>query len=103
MTKRIVICCDGMWNIPDKLDRGKVCPSNVTKVALAVASKQADGTEQKVFYDKGVGTGGVDRIRGGTFGMGLSQNIEDAYRFVIDNYEPGVRFTSSGSAEVPTP
>lgn len=84
MTKRIVICCDGTWNVPDQPN-----PSNVTKVALTVASRDATGIEQRVFYDKGVGTGAFDRIRGGAFGWGLSNKIRDAYRFLISNYDPG--------------
>ena len=60
MSKRLVIGSDGTWNIPDRIDRGKVCPSNVAKFALAVAPRDATGVEQRVFYDKGVGTGAWD-------------------------------------------
>lgn len=88
MTRRLVICCDGTWNIPDRKDRGKVSPSNVAKMALAVAPHDGEGAEQLVFYDKGVGTEIFDRLRGGAFGWGLSRNIQDAYRFIVDAYEP---------------
>ena len=87
MPKRIVVCCDGTWNSPDQKDRGQVRPSNVAKIALAILARDANGTEQKVFYDKGVGTGfGLDRLFGGAFGMGLSRNIGDAYRYLMENY-----------------
>ena len=89
MAKRLVICSDGTWNIPDRQDRGKVRPSNVAKMALAITPRAADGTEQLVFYGKGVGTGPLDRLRGGAFGWGLSKNIQDAYRFIIEHHEPG--------------
>lgn len=91
MSKRLVICSDGTWNIPDHKDRGQVCPSNVAKVALAVASRDRDGVAQVLFYDKGVGTGtGMwDRFTGGAFGWGLSGHILAAYRFLIAQYEPG--------------
>ena len=89
MPRRLVICCDGTWNIPDRKDRGKVSPSNVAKIALAVTPRGRDGSEQLVFYDKGVGTEVFDRLRGGVFGWGLSRNIQDAYRFIVDAYEPG--------------
>lgn len=90
MPKRIVICCDGTWNSPDQKDRGKTCPSNVAKVALAALTRDARGKEQKIFYDKGVGTGlGLDRLLGGAFGVGLSRNIGDAYRYLVENYEDG--------------
>jgi uncharacterized protein (DUF2235 family) len=42
------------------------------------------------YYGQGVGTGNVvDRFSGGAFGRGLEENIHDAYRFLIANYEPG--------------
>ena len=90
MSKRLVICSDGTWNTPDQKDRGKYRPSNVVKIARAVAPFGKDGKTQIVFYDKGVGTGwGLDRLTGGAFGQGLNDNIKDAYRFLIHNYEGG--------------
>lgn len=90
MSKRIIICSDGTWNTPDQKDRGEVRPTNVTKMALSVASKGTDGKIQIVFYDKGVGTGwGLNRWIGGMFGTGISKNIEDAYRFLIETYKVG--------------
>ena len=84
MSKRLVVCCDGTWNTPDQQQ-----PTNVTKIALAVASADDDGLEQRVFYHRGVGSRPGDRIRGGAFGYGLSRNVRDAYRFLVHNYEPG--------------
>jgi uncharacterized protein (DUF2235 family) len=81
--KRIVICCDGTWNRPDAAS-----PTNVAKMALAVAD--ADGeTQQLVLYHRGVGTGRFDRVRGGAFGWGLSRNVRDCYRFVVEHFEAG--------------
>ena len=83
--KRIIICCDGTWNKPDKKN-----PTNVIKLARAVLPTAPDGTSQIVFYDEGVGTGpGLDHLLGGMFGSGLEKNIGDAYRFLIHNYEDG--------------
>jgi uncharacterized protein (DUF2235 family) len=87
--KRIVICCDGTWNKPDQYQGSVLSPSNVTKVALCVAPVDAKGDEQRVFYDKGVGTGAFDRLRGGAFGFGISTKILDSYGFLIANYDPG--------------
>ncbi len=87
--KRIVICCDGTWSKPDQMQGGVLSPSNVTKVALCVAPAGPEGVEQRLFYDKGVGTGAFDRIRGGAFGWGISEKILAAYRFLIANYDPG--------------
>ena len=87
--KHIVVCCDGTWNTPDHVDRGKVSPSNVVKMALAVVPVHTDGTPQIVHYHSGVGTGRFDHLRGGAFGFGLSANILEAYRFVVRRFEPG--------------
>ena len=64
--KRIAICCDGTWNRADQ-----AFPTNVARTATAILPA-ADGVEQRVFYDSGVGTGGrLDRILGGLLGLGL--------------------------------
>ena len=84
MSKRLVLCCDGTWNSPDQKS-----PTNVTKLALAVAPTDADGREQRTFYHPGVGTNRWERLRGGAFGFGLSRNVRDAYRFLVENFEPG--------------
>jgi uncharacterized protein (DUF2235 family) len=87
--KRLVVCCDGTWNRPDQVDRGEIEPSNVAKVALAVKARGAGDVEQRMYYHRGVGTGRLDRLRGGIFGAGLSRNIRDAYTWVARNFLPG--------------
>jgi uncharacterized protein (DUF2235 family) len=87
--KRLVVCCDGTWNRPDHVDRGVAAPTNVAKLALAVADRDADGVEQVLHYEAGVGTRRSERLLGGGFGYGLSRNVLDAYRFLVDAYEPG--------------
>ncbi|MEV8034942.1 DUF2235 domain-containing protein [Streptomyces sp. NPDC086182] len=84
MSKRLVICCDGTWNFADQPSR-----TNVAKVALSVLPGSVDGREQRVYYHSGVGTNRWERLSGGAFGVGLSPNILDAYRFLVDTYEPG--------------
>ncbi|MGW3550379.1 DUF2235 domain-containing protein [Streptomyces griseoincarnatus] len=84
MTKRLVVCCDGTWNFADQPSR-----TNVAKVALSVLPRSAAGTEQRVCYHRGVGTRRGERLRGGAFGVGLSRNVADAYRFLVGAYEPG--------------
>lgn len=90
MTKKLVICCDGTWNRPDQeTDAGVLCPTNVTKLAYRVAKRDGDRL-QVLYYDAGVGTGGVvDRYIGGALGKGLDENIFEAYRFLVANYEAG--------------
>jgi len=88
--KRIVICCDGTWNSADQESDGVPCPTNVVKLAYRVAKRDPNSVGQVVYYDQGVGTGNpVDRISGGAFGDGLEDNIHDAYRFLVANYEEG--------------
>lgn len=85
MTRRIVICCDGTWNVPDDKT-----PTNVVHFARSIAPVSPGGTTQIVFYDQGVGTGSLmDRYVGGIFGKGLEKNIGDAYRFLVHNYQDG--------------
>lgn len=90
MTKRIVIACDGTWNRPDQGKGQEVTPTNVVKLALGVAAQDAQGHEQAVFYERGVGTGGlVDRLGGGAVGIGLSRNVRSPYAYLAQAYEPG--------------
>lgn len=86
--KRLVVCCDGTWNTPDQVKDGNPIPTNVTKIARAVVTpRDTEGIEQRVYYHKGVGTGRFDHFRGGALGWGLSRNVQDAYMFLIDNYD----------------
>ena len=63
--------------------------TNVAKVALAVADGAEAGNPQRVHYEAGVGTRRRERLLGGAFGVGLSRNVQDCYRFLVENYEPG--------------
>ena len=91
MAKRLIICCDGTWNVPDPLAAGRSHPTNVAKIALLAADRDARGTQQRVFYTTGVGTapGPLDTWLGGAFGLGLSAKVLEAYRWVIEEYDPG--------------
>jgi uncharacterized protein (DUF2235 family) len=94
----IVICCDGTWNSADQekkkvVVKGKeveeLCVTNVLKIACRLCKTKKDGSLQ-IYYDQGVGTGNLaDRVGGGAFGDGLESNINDSYRFLIANYQPG--------------
>jgi uncharacterized protein (DUF2235 family) len=89
MSKRLVVCCDGTWNRPDELKQGAPAPTNVSKLALGVAREDPGGMTQLLLYQQGVGTRRFERIRGGAFGYGLSRNVRDCYRFLVEEYEPG--------------
>jgi uncharacterized protein (DUF2235 family) len=85
--KRIVVCCDGTWN---SIDRDHAVPSNVGRIARAIAPSDGDGITQVVYYGAGVGTHNLfDQLTGGAFGIGISRNVRDAYRFIVHNYAEG--------------
>ncbi|STX55670.1 Uncharacterized conserved protein [Legionella beliardensis] len=88
--KRIVICCDGTWSFPDKAVNGLSVKTNVAKIASAVLETDAD-IKQLMFYEPGVGTRGnwFKRAIDAATGSGLSENMLNAYRYLIHNYEPG--------------
>jgi uncharacterized protein (DUF2235 family) len=82
--KRLVFCFDGTWN---RLDAKNV--TNVVHTAQNITFLDKDGIAQIVHYDQGVGTKPHEKLRGGLFGMGLMDNLEEAYRFLVFNYDPG--------------
>ncbi len=89
MPKQLVVCCDGTWDVPDQLNGGIAAPTNVAKLALGIATDEASG--QLLYYEPGVGTTPDERIVGGAFGYGLSNNIRNCYRFLAQSYDPGDR------------
>ncbi|TSK06992.1 MAG: DUF2235 domain-containing protein [Geobacter sp.] len=97
MPKKLVVCFDGTWNKPDEETDGKDSNTNVERLFASIdgvdarqysGSTLSDGATFK-WYDSGVGTKWYEHIRGGAFGYGLSLNIRQGYKFLIDNYEPG--------------
>ena len=79
--KRLAILLDGTWN--DQLDN-----TNVWRFKVMLAQRSADGAEQRVFYQPGVGTHWYDRFRGGVFGQGLYENVQATYQWLLENYDP---------------
>ena len=91
MPKKLAVFCDGTWN-----DLRKDIPTNVVRLAKCVAEHSEDGDQQVVYYDSGVGVAAnigwladkYTKYFGGALGRGLDQKIEDAYRFLVLNFEP---------------
>jgi uncharacterized protein (DUF2235 family) len=90
MAKNIVICCDGTGN---EFGQRK---SNVIKLYKILICN----TSQIAYYHPGVGTMGArnalspigkwwTRVIGLAFGYGVSDNIADAYQFLMNEFEPG--------------
>lgn len=89
-TKKIVICCDGTWNAPEKLDPTVRVATNVLQLSRAVLPRDKQGRPQVVEYVRGIGTQNIlDRVNGGISGKGISSNILQAYQFLSNNYERG--------------
>jgi len=88
MSKSLFVFCDGTWNTPEQEDEGQQAPTNVFRLYQHIKE-----TPQQVrYYDTGVGTqGGIDSLTGGAFGYGLYENIQQAYQFIIEYYEPGTK------------
>jgi uncharacterized protein (DUF2235 family) len=92
MAKNIVICCDGTGN---EFGEQK---SNVVKLYKMLVCDNA----QIAYYHPGVGTMGArnalsrvgkawTRIMGLAFGYGISDNVADAYQFLMKTFAPGDR------------
>ena len=89
MPKKIVVCCDGTGN--EFGDRN----SNVIKLHKMLVFD----ARQIVYYHPGVGTMGSrnalsavgklwTKVIGLAFGYGISDNIADAYQFLMRNFQP---------------
>lgn len=88
MPKNIVICCDGTGNEFGKSN------SNVVKLYKTLICEHC----QIAYYHPGVGTMGSrnalsgigkwwTRVIGLAFGYGISDNVADAYQFLMKNFE----------------
>lgn len=91
MPKNIVVCCDGTGNEFGDSN------SNVVKLCSTLI---VDEHQQVSYYHPGVGTMGSpsartviskqwDVIKGLAFGYGITENMSDAYRYLMQTYEPG--------------
>jgi hypothetical protein len=81
--KNIIICSDGTWQSPES-----DTTTHVLRLAEGIAPQDNAGNKQVVLYDWGIGSEG-DKFSGGITGQGLDKNIQDCYRFLVHNYEPG--------------
>lgn len=85
MPRRLIVCCDGTWNEPYQ----EGSPRNVAMTVRAIKPSAGD-VSQVVYYDAGIGTGNwYDKLVGGGFGKGLGQNVQDAYLFLVANFQQG--------------
>ena len=101
MARKLVVCCDGTWNTPRTetniyrtyrfLRERLGSPTEITQKSgvTSCAGRAKDGSDVLLFYDQGVGTDWFSRLVGGGVGVGLSDNVRDAYHFLAHNFAPG--------------
>jgi uncharacterized protein (DUF2235 family) len=102
MAKTLVVCCDGTWNTPrtgtnifrtyqflrDRLGASASAEASQKNGVRTCRGRDAAGADVLLFYDEGVGSNWFDRLAGGGTGIGLSDNVQQAYHFLANNYEP---------------
>lgn len=84
--QRLVVCLDGSWN---KRGSGTNIYHISNLVQKGKVTKNGKTWRQRVYYDEGVGTGILDRISGGAFGIGVSENVRQAYDWLVEKYNDG--------------
>ncbi|MDB5742583.1 MAG: hypothetical protein JWR68_898 [Polaromonas sp.] len=96
MARQLIVCCDGTNNNLT----GRRNDTNVTQLCELLAP---EAQEQRLYYDPGVGNPGelpgatwgdklsrrYERLHGLVFGKGIYENIEEAYRFIMRNWQLG--------------
>ncbi|MGH8116958.1 MAG: DUF2235 domain-containing protein [Rhodanobacteraceae bacterium] len=83
MPRHLVLLFDGTWN------RIRT-HTNVERFWRLVARADAHGHDQTCKYVKGVGVApGLKRWLGGAFGMGLSDNVQEGYRWLSEQWGEG--------------
>ncbi|MCX7004763.1 MAG: DUF2235 domain-containing protein [bacterium] len=89
--KKLAVFFDGTWNSSDQhTEKEQPCPTNMAKLFEATQPNSAQNeVPQIVHYIQGVGTHKLERIRGGGFGFGISDNIKEGYKCLVSNYEKG--------------
>ena len=90
MPKKIIISFDGTWNTPDpnqEVDGNS--STNIWKLHDAILSTDTSGVKQDKWYEKGVGTEWYNKFRGGAFGVGLSEKIQEGYKHLANTFEEG--------------
>ena len=80
MPKNIVVCLDGTGN--------EFTKKNVTNVVRLYRAIERQSERQIAYYDPGVGTFGK-KLMGKAFGVGITQNIQEAYIYLMNNFREG--------------
>jgi uncharacterized protein (DUF2235 family) len=78
--KRIAVFLDGTWNNVD-------ANTNVWRLK-SLCDKSP---EQLIYYSAGVGTQSGEKLSGGMFGIGINDEVTNAYEWLIENYVDGAQ------------
>ena len=73
--KRLALFLDGTWNSVGT-------NTNVWRLRSLCAGTSGDGTPQLCYYDVG-----VNGFAGGGWGKGVSENVCQAYQWLVENYD----------------
>ncbi len=95
VSKNVVLCLDGTGNQVD-------ARSSTNVVRLFELLDLSDAAAQVAYYDPGVGTfsaqgawtgagRAVSKLLGLAFGVGVRENLAEAYQFLMHHWEPGDR------------
>lgn len=82
--QRLIVCLDGTWNKRD--DSTNVCHHFDLSISEYDHGHLPTAVHQKLYYDEGVGTGLLDGISGGAFGIGLEKNVREAYNWLVEHF-----------------
>jgi uncharacterized protein (DUF2235 family) len=78
--KRLALFLDGTWNTLN---------NNTNIWRMKSLCRQSES--QMSYYSAGVGTQKDERLRGGMFGVGLDDEVTNAYEWLVEHYEAGDR------------
>lgn len=76
--QRLILLFDGTWNDPQD-------QTNVYRIARHI-NDHDESVRQRFYYEPGVGTSPMERIRGGVSGYGLSRNLLQGYEWLARRY-----------------
>lgn len=76
-SKKLALFLDGTWNAVGT-------NTNVWRLRSLCADKDTEGRQQLRYYDTG-----VNGVIGGGWGKGLTEKVQEAYNWLVDNYEDG--------------
>lgn len=75
--KKLALFLDGTWNAVGT-------NTNVWRLRSLCADTDVEGRQQLRYYDTG-----VNGVIGGGWGKGLTENVQEAYNWLVENYEDG--------------